>query len=116
MLPSNYEPIAGKHPELRTALGRISDWVRQHREWDLLDPRVLAKDLRDLDAQQLAAALVVLGTSELFRRVFMVTTPSGSLADGKYESPRQIPGRLADRFEQYFDTAESDVVPVLTAR
>ena len=116
MLPSNYEPIAGQHPELRTALRRISDWVRQHSEWELLDPRVLGRDLRDLDAQQLAAALVVLGTSELFRRVFMVTTPSGTLADSKYDHPRQIPERLPDHFEKYFDTAESDVVPVLTAR
>ena len=116
MLPNSFEPLADEHPELRTAFGRISQWINLHQDWNILDPRILAKDLRDLDAGQLATALSILAASNLFRRVFMVTTPSGVLAEGQYEHLRQVPERVADRFHQYFDTAESDIVPVLTPR
>jgi transposase len=45
-----------------------------------------------------------------------MVTPSRVLAEGRYEHPRQIPERVMDRFEQYFDTAESEVGQQLDAR
>jgi len=51
-----------------------------------------------------------------FRQVYMVVAPSGVLADGKYDDPRRIPVRVADRWNQYFETAEADIVAVLEAR
>jgi hypothetical protein len=116
MLPTSYEPLADEHPELRHVLSRISEWVRQHGDWNLLDSRVLAKDLPDVHEEELAAALQVLGTSNFFRRCYTVTTPSGVLADELYDHPRKIPERLPDRFNHYFDTEESDIVAVLTPR
>jgi hypothetical protein len=41
-----------------------------------------------------------------------VLTPSGVYADGEFEDPTKIPEKLPDRRENYFDTAESDVVPI----
>lgn len=115
MLPSSFEHIAEEHPELRTVLGRISQWIRAHQDWNVLDTRILARDLADVDALLLAAALHVLSTGP-FRRAYMITTPSGVLFEEQFDDPRQIPDRVPDRFNRYFDTAESDIVPVLKAR
>jgi hypothetical protein len=41
-----------------------------------------------------------------------VLTPSGVLAEGEFEDPTKIPEKLADRFNRYFDTSDSDVVPL----
>lgn len=41
--------------------------------------------------------------------------PTGVLADGQYHTLDEIPERVYDRSERLVDTAEADVVAVLTA-
>lgn len=49
------------------------------------------------------------------KRVFKVKTPSGVFADGEWGNRSEIPAKLPDRFEQYFDTAEAEIVEVLVS-
>lgn len=112
MSPINFEDLAKKHPEHRDALRELEEWMRRHEGVRVINPKTLAKEVRDVDPTALALALTLLVAVGILRRVYKVTTPSGVLADGEFDDPTQIPPRLPDRFEHYFDTAESDVVPI----
>ena len=87
--------------------------VVSNKDWNVLDPRELARSLSDVDSYTLASALSLLVKSGVLRQVYVVVTPSGSLADGEYDDPRQIPERIPDRFNHYFDTLEAEIIPVL---
>jgi len=113
MLPTNFDTLAGENSDYSPVLKRLKEWVEKHAEWSLLDPRILAKDLRDVDPFLLSVVLLELVRVGLYRRVYMVATPSGVLADGEYDDPRKIPERVADNFYNYFDRAETEIVPVL---
>jgi hypothetical protein len=101
---------------LAPALDEVAEWIRNHPSWEVLDPRELSKSLRDIDTWHLALALRLLVEKGFFRQVYKVVTPSGVLADDIFDDPRLIPDRLPDRWNQYFDTSEADVVAVLAVR
>lgn len=116
MLPSNYDSIAAERPNLAPVLRDISRWVRTHADWNLIDPRVLSKELRDVEPVRLAAALEALVDAGLLQQVFMIALPpTGTLAHGEYHSLEEIPDQVYDRFERPVDTATGDIVAVLTA-
>jgi len=115
MLPTNFDSLTAERPDLAATLRQVAGWIRQHPDWNLIDPRELARTVKNVDAWALASALHLLVEKGLFRQVYMVTTPSGVLADGEFEDPRQIPETLPDRFNRTFETAESDIIAVLTA-
>jgi len=112
MLPTNFDTLANENSALRPVVVKLKDWVERHADWSVLDPRVLARDLRDVDPYLLSLLLVGLVKIGLYRRVYMVETPSGVLADGEYDDPRKIPDRVRDRGFNYFDPTETDIVPV----
>ena len=115
MLPSNYDSLAAKHPELRSVLRRVAEWVRAHVDWDLIDPRILSKDLRDVDPVKLATALEALIDEGTLQQAYMVVTPdTGVLAEGQYQHLDEIPKRVYDRSRRSVDTAEAEIVAVLT--
>jgi hypothetical protein len=112
MLPTNFDTLASENSDLKPVLVKLKDWVERHSDWSILDPRIVARDLRDVDPYLLSRVLVGLVKIGLYRRVYMVQTPSGALADGEYDDPRKIPARVADNFFHYFDPTETDIVPV----
>lgn len=114
-LPDNYAEFAGKDRAVGRALSRFAEFVRAHQNWDLIDYRIVSRELRDVDAFTLGEAIRVLVDVGVIRQLYAVTTPSGSLAEATFERPTQIPPKLPDRFNHYFDTSEQDVVPVLVA-
>jgi hypothetical protein len=73
----------------------------------------LARDIPDVDAISLSEALQRAVHHGYFRIKYTVLTPSGNLASESFDSPTQIPQRLPDRFEEYFDTSEYPIVAVL---
>jgi hypothetical protein len=116
MLPSNYDSIVAERPQLGTALQRIATWVRSHADWEMIDPRVLSRDLRDIEPAKLSAALDALVDAGLLRQVFMVALPpTGTLAYREYDDLDEIPDRVFNRSEQLVDTADGDIVAVLTS-
>lgn len=108
----NFAALASEHPEHRRALHELETWMNRHREIPVINPRDIAREVRGVDPIALATALTLLVRVGVLQRVYKVTTPSGVLADGEFDDPTKIPSKLPDRFEHYFDTAESDVVPV----
>src|SRR5262245_15950182 len=115
MLPSDFESLAesAKALGLRDAVESIGVFVRAHPKWAQIDTR----DLRTLklDPYTLTRAVLYLVDAGVFEQRYAVTTPSGSLADDVFADPATIPESLPDRFNQYYATADQDVVPVLVA-
>jgi hypothetical protein len=114
MSPSSFDSLANEKPELRSTLASIKPWAEAElNHTGLIDPRVLRRKLGDVDPVALALSLQLLVAKGIFDRVFMVVTPSGVLADGEYADPGDVPEWVADRFNNYFQVSEGDVVPVL---
>jgi hypothetical protein len=116
MLPKDFDTLAesAKAHGLGDAVRSLGQFVRAHPKWDQIDTR----DLQQLaiDHYTLTRAVVFLVDAGVFRQLYAVTTPSGSLADGLFETPRDIPRKLPDRFHAfYFETSDQDIVPVLVA-
>lgn len=112
MLPTNFGTLANENSHLRPVLRKLKEWVEKHKDWSVLDPRILAHDLQDVDPFLLSLVLQRLVKMGLYRQVYMVETPSGVLADGEYDDPRKIPHRVHDRSYNYFDPMETEIVPV----
>jgi hypothetical protein len=116
MLPTNFDTLVAERPDLGPVLKDVVSWIKSHPDWDIIDTRDLSRSLAHADAWTLATALQLLCDKGPFRQVYMVVTPSGVLADGKYDDPRRIPTRVSDRWNQPFETAEADIVAVLEPR
>ncbi|MGB9233144.1 MAG: hypothetical protein WCC04_01940 [Terriglobales bacterium] len=112
MLPTNFGTLADENSELRPVFLSLKEWVEKHADWSVLNPKILAHDLHEVDPFLLSVALFELVRIGLYRRVYMVETPSGVLADGEYDDPRKIPDRVPDRSYNYFDPTETEIVPV----
>jgi hypothetical protein len=112
MLPTNFDTLATENSDLKPVVGRLKDWVLRHSNLSVLDPKIVARDLDDVDPFLLTRVLVGLVKIGLYRRVYMVETPSGVLAEGEYEDPLQVPNRVADSFLNYFDPMDTDIVPI----
>ena len=114
-LPNNYARLAGNDPAVAAALERFAEFVASHPKWDSIDFRTVTRAMPDIDPLAMARAIHALVENGVLRQLYSVTTPSGSLTNEKFERPSQIPAKLPDRFNEYFETAEQDVVPVLVA-
>jgi hypothetical protein len=108
----NFEALAKQHPEYKRALRKLDSWLTGHPALRVINPKLLAKEISGVDKAELAAALMLLEQAGHLKRVYKVLTPSGVLAEGEFQDPAEIPKRLPDRFENYFDTAEADVLPI----
>lgn len=107
----NFDNLISDHPEHERALRLIQSWLnRHHRTTSIyLDDLIVEVPV---DSAELADTLSLLVQEHVLRRFYKVLTPDGVYADRKFNSPTEIPEKLADRFEHYFDTDESDIVPV----
>jgi hypothetical protein len=103
--------LAKDHPSLESALRDLESWIKSHAEVNLIQPGTVARDLPQVDTRVLAEALTLLENSGYLRRVYKVLTPAGVMAEGEFEDPTRVPERLPDRFENYFDTSDADIVP-----
>ena len=108
----NFDNLISEYPESQRALLKIKDWMQTHNDIESINPTLLAREVRGINAIDLASALALLVHAGLFRRVYKVLTPNGVFADGEFEDPTKIPSKLPDRWEHYFDTSDSDVVPI----
>lgn len=103
----NFDALAREHPELRKAFKRLGIWLKKHP-----DQVIIPSKIGGVEAFALASALMLLTKNGVLHRLYKVRTPSGVYADGEFEDVSQIPSRLPDRFNNYFDTADADITPV----
>jgi len=108
----NFASLASKFPQYKKGLKGIENWLNRHPEARVIDPMVISREMKSIGIDELAQSLTLLEKVGELTRVYKVLTPSGVLADGEFDDPRSIPERLPDRFDQYFDTRESNIVPV----
>ena len=108
----NFDNLISEHPDSKRALSKLANWMQAHSDVRVIYPNDLAKELRNIDPVALTKALTVLVKAGVLRRVYKVITPGGVMADQEFNDPTEIPAQLPDRFETYFDTSDSDVVPV----
>lgn len=106
----NFDALVSEHRANERTLRSLEDWLNKHQEKTIY----LAELVRDVpaDSAELADVLTLLVNEGILRRVYKVIAPSGVLTDEEFDDPTRIPARLPDRWEHYFDTAESDVMPV----
>jgi hypothetical protein len=107
----NIRSLEHKHPESKRVLRKLESLLKQHRPGSVITPKELARNI-PVEAKALADALSLLIEAGVLRRVYKVTTPSGSLTEEEFNDPRDIPDKLPDMWEHYFETAEADIVPV----
>jgi hypothetical protein len=108
MPPPNLEALIGEHPEHEPALRTLWAWLSGTAE-DLITSRRIAREV-PVESKALVDALMILVDAGVLRRVYKVMAPSGALADPEFDDPEEIPDKLPDRWENYFDTSEADVV------
>jgi hypothetical protein len=113
MLPTNFDFLANENPELKTAVIRLGEWVRKHKDWNVIDPGAVSREIKDVDPFLLSYTLHLLVVKGLFRQVYMIMTPSGVLADGQYDDPNKIPKRVPNGFDESFDRDDGVIVPIL---
>jgi len=111
MSQANLEALVSEHPKSKRALLKLQSLLSKHRPGSVITLEELAREV-PVESRSLAYALSLLEEAGILRRVYKVTTPSGVLADAEFDDPREIPAQLPDVWEHYFDTSESDVVPV----
>lgn len=103
--------IASQHPESKGVLRKLESLLKKHRPGSVITPKELARSV-PVEAKALADALTLLIEAGVLRQVYKVTTPSGVLTEEEFDDPREIPEKLPDLWQHYFETAESDIVPV----
>ena len=114
-LPRNFDRLVARNSHLGRALREFAAFVDAHPNWESIDSRLLARALTDIDPWELARAIQILIDVGSIRQAYKVTTPSGSLSDATFDSPLEVPAKLPDRFEEYFETSEQDIVPVIVS-
>lgn len=113
MSPINFAGLATERPDLALVFDRFGDWAKSHPTKRIIDPKALARFLRDVPPEQLLDACLVMVRHGLLRQAFMVESEDGLLIGKPYKSPLDIPERVEGRFGVWVDTADArDVVPV----
>lgn len=107
----NLDRLISEHPENRRALRTLEIWLNKRGSPKDITPRDLARNV-PVEPSELAAALGLLVQAGILRRVYRVQKPNGVMLPSEFNDPRDIPGRLPDRREQYVDTSDADVIPV----
>jgi hypothetical protein len=79
-------------------------------EETLITEKELEYYYEDAFFEDVLANIQILIDESIIRVKYKVLTPSGVFADGIFDSLEDIPEMLADRFENYFLTAEAEKV------
>jgi hypothetical protein len=108
----NFDILANESPELRFAWSRLKEWFERNPKLKFVDLRRLAREIPDVDDDDLALALQAMVRHQMVRQTFRVATPEGYLLDQDFASVSDIPARMPDRFRTHtFDTSEGDIIP-----
>jgi hypothetical protein len=111
MFWNDFTSLVSKHPELGDAWPCVRQWLQQWSAVPFLDIRELARICTDATPVQMAKAIELLVESGLLKQVYRIESPDGFLVSEEYTSPDQIPRRLRDRADRFFDTSEGEIIP-----
>jgi hypothetical protein len=110
----SFDALYEDRPDLRRAVARFSDWGDAHPEKKIIDPRALARYLKDVPAGELIAVCRELVARGSLRQRYALERPSGQLSGTVYLSPAEIPAEIPGDFETWISSSDATVVPVFT--
>jgi len=112
---SEFLVLRSEDPVLSLAARRLQGWAKAHPGSNFIDPRRVAREVGtgEIGVEQLLEVLLRLVAAGQLVVVYRVIDPnSGTLVPGEFESPKNVPSRLSNAFEQGFDTSDAEIVPV----
>jgi hypothetical protein len=115
MLRDSLDRLARADYSFHDTYEKLRAYFATHPDWGLIDPTIIARDLPQIDPFTLADALDEAVRNGELRAKYTVLTPDGVVASDLFDSPQEIPRRLADRFEETFQTRDYPVVAVFEA-
>jgi hypothetical protein len=113
MLPTNFAGLSERYPRLRSSFESLEDWIRANPGLDYIDIRRVTSERPDIDASELAVALVALEEQGVLREKFGLIAPTNHvLADDFFDSLEEIPSESYDTTDRSFETDDAEVIPV----
>lgn len=106
--------FAREYPSLAGAFARIGDWARAHQNVSRIVVRDLSRELSDVDAWLLGEALDILIRRGILAQAYLVKAPSGVESVRVFNDPTEIPTEVPDKLNNYFSTANADILTLLT--
>ena len=79
MSPINFADLAADRPDLQVVWDRFARWATSHPNKRIIDPKAIARNLRDVSAESLIDAFAVMVKHGVLRQVFMVEAKNGQL-------------------------------------
>ncbi|MDG3007346.1 hypothetical protein [Paludisphaera mucosa] len=113
MLPTNFSDFYDKIPQARPALESLAAWRMANPHVDYIDIRRIVSERPEVNAAQLAFALVVLEKHGLIKGKFGLIAPTNyALADRFFDSLEEIPTKALDTTDRVFPTDNAEVIPI----
>ena len=106
-----FSALSVLHPALSGTFDALDGLVVKHK-FGISDLAHLQKQLPEVPPPTLAQALQVAVEAGVLEVRHTVLTPSGVIAPDTFVTVEEIPEKLADRFENYFETAEAEAITV----
>ena len=116
MLLDSLERLAKAESPFHGTYVELQRYFERRKDWELIDPKLLAADLPDLDIFELAGALDEATQNGELRVRYTVLTPDGVVASDLFDLPSSIPRILPDHFHEPFTTRERPLVTVFEAQ
>jgi hypothetical protein len=108
----NFESLANELPELQPAWLRLEAWFDRNKRVKFIDIRRLAREIPEVDGEELALALQELVRHHFLQQIYRVETPDGKLLDDEFTSVSEIPDSMPYHFHaDHFQTQEGDIIP-----
>ena len=113
MLPTNFADLAERRPQLRSALNVLLEWIKANPHLDHIDFRRVMSESPEIDAAQLAVAMVALEDCGILCEKFGLIAPTNHvLTDDFFDSLKDIPPTSYDTSDREFPTDDAEVIPV----
>lgn len=86
--------------EFRPELQKVRQWINKRKHVDFIDPGQIYREIEGIDLVKLALSLHYLAQNHCLRQIYRVQAPNGTLLEGDYESPAEIPSSVLAKFRR----------------
>jgi len=110
----DFENFKRRYPALAPAWDALAHWRSEHPDRQYFDVREIVAPNRGITADIILQSVEVLLESGCVRQVYKVVHPHHNVViGGEYDSPLKVPDRVRGRFDEWVETAEAEVIPLL---
>jgi hypothetical protein len=110
----DFDSFKARRPDLKQAWYALEHWRRRNPNRQYMDLKAVAALDRDVPTVHLLAAVEILLNAGVVRQVYKVVDPVQHVPVGDdFDSPLSIPPKVRGRFDQWVQTADAEIVPLL---